>query len=87
MTCDFLEGSVVAAAPTWDHEALRRELLASDHMKARCDRLANSTDLKEGDQVWLHCLSQTIGKSPKVQSSWEGRYIVIFRISGVVYLI
>jgi hypothetical protein len=61
---------VTAAAPDGkDRAVLRREQLASDQMKARYDRLANSAGFQEGDQVWLYRLTRNRGKSPKLQSS------------------
>jgi hypothetical protein len=58
--------------------------VASDRMKARYDRLANSAGFQEGD-VWLYLPTQTRGRSPKLQSAWEGPYKVITRINDVVY--
>jgi hypothetical protein len=37
--------------------------------------------------VWLYRPTSTKGKSPKLQSSWEGPYKVVIRISDVVYRI
>jgi hypothetical protein len=61
--------------------------VASDRMKARYDRQANSAEFQEGDQVWLYRTTRTRGKLPKLQSAWEGPYNVITRINYVVYLI
>jgi hypothetical protein len=58
--------------------------LASDRMKNRYDELANSAGYHEGDRVWLYRQTSTKGKSPKLQSSWEGPYKVITRINDVV---
>jgi hypothetical protein len=70
------------------HHYTRQHLkLASDRMKVRYDRLANSAGFKEGDRVWLYRPTRTRGKSPKLQSSWEGPYKVINRINDVVYRI
>jgi hypothetical protein len=55
-------------------------------MKTRYDKLANSTVYQEGDSVAL-CPTHTKGKSPKLQSSWEGPYKVVNRINDVVYRI
>jgi hypothetical protein len=51
------------------HHYTYLHLMASDWMKAHYDCLANSAGLQEGDQVWLYCLTQTIGKSPNLQQS------------------
>jgi hypothetical protein len=49
--------------------------------------LANSAGYHEGDRVWLYRPTSMNGKSPKVQSSWEGPYKVVTRINDVVYRI
>jgi hypothetical protein len=59
------------------HSYARRHLkLASDRMKTRYDKLANSAGYHEGDRVWLYRPARTKGKSPKLQSSWDGPYKV-----------
>jgi hypothetical protein len=55
------------------HYARRHLRVASDRMKARYDRLANSARFQEGDRVWLYRPTRTRGRSPKLQSVWEGR--------------
>jgi hypothetical protein len=60
--------------------------LVSDGMKTRYDKLANSAGYHEGDRVWLYRPTRTKGKSPKLQSSWDGQYKVVTRIN-VVYRI
>jgi hypothetical protein len=48
-----------------NHHHNRQHLkVASDRMKARCDRLANSPGFQEGDKVWLYRPTRTRGKSP-----------------------
>jgi hypothetical protein len=70
------------------HEYARKHLkLASDRMKTRYDKLANSAGYKEGDRVWLYRPNRTKGKSPMLQPTWEGPYQVIIRINDVVYRI
>jgi hypothetical protein len=73
----------------WQHDihhyARQHLKVTSDSMKACYDCLANSAGFQEGDQVWLNCLTQTRGKSPKLQPSWEGPYKVITQINYVVY--
>jgi len=56
-------------------------------MKARYDQLANSAGFQEGDRVWLYRPIQKRGKSPKLQTCWEGPYTIITRINDVVYWI
>jgi hypothetical protein len=56
-------------------------------MKARYDRLANSSGFQEGDRVWLHSPTQKGGKSPKLQSCWESPCNIITRFNDVIYSI
>jgi hypothetical protein len=56
-------------------------------MQASYNCLANSARYQEGDEVLLYCITQTRGKSPKLQPSWEGTYKVVIQISDVVYRI
>jgi hypothetical protein len=49
-------------------------------VEARQNRLIDST-------VWLYRPTRTSGRSPKLQSSWEGPYKGITRINDVVYRI
>jgi hypothetical protein len=101
LPCDLLFGvppdkerpTTDCAAEIVDHlhdiqQYARRNLkLARDRMKTRYDKLANSAGYQEGDKVWLYRPTCTKGKSPKLQSSWEGPYKVVNRINDVVYRI
>jgi hypothetical protein len=101
LTCDLLFGvHPDKKRPTTDyaadlvdhlhdiHSYVRQHLkLARDRMKTRYDKLTNSTGYQEGDSVWLYRPTRTKGKSPKLQSSWEGPYKVVTRINDVVYRI
>jgi hypothetical protein len=70
------------------HNYARQNLkLASDWIKTRYDKLANSASYQEGNRVWLYRPTSTKGKSPKLQSSWEGPYRIVTRINDVVYRI
>jgi hypothetical protein len=70
------------------HNYARRNLkLASDRMKTRYDKQANSAGYQEGDRVWLYRQTRTKAKSPKLQSSWAGPYKLVTRINDVVYRI
>jgi hypothetical protein len=70
------------------HNYARKHLkLASDRMKTRYDRAANSAGYHEGDNVWLYRPTRKKGKSHKLQSSWEGPYTIVTRINDVVYRI
>jgi hypothetical protein len=61
--------------------------LARDRMKTRYDKLTNPAGYQEGDRVCLYRQTRTKGKSPKLQSPWEGPYTVVTRINDVVYRI
>ena len=61
--------------------------IASDKMKTRFDISSNSVGFQEGDQVWLFNPKRRCGRSPKLQSNWEGPYTVKKRINDVVYRI
>jgi hypothetical protein len=70
------------------HNYARKHLkLASDRMKTHYDRAANCTRYHEGDSVWLCRPTRKKGKSPKLQSPWEGPYTIVTRINDVVYRI
>jgi hypothetical protein len=69
------------------HYVLQHLKVASIRVEAHFEHLAKSKRLQEGDPVWLYCPTHTWGKSPKLQSSWEGPYSVIIRISDIVYRI
>jgi hypothetical protein len=70
------------------HNYARQHLrLASNRMKTRYDKLANCTGYQEGDKVWLYRPTRNKGRSPKLQSSWEGPYKIIKRINDMVYRI
>jgi hypothetical protein len=62
------------------HFARQHLKVASDWMKARYDRLANSAGFQEGDRVWLYRPTGKRGKSRNLQSCLEGPYNVITRI-------
>ncbi|KAJ8961686.1 hypothetical protein NQ318_021285 [Aromia moschata] len=59
----------------------------SDKMKQRLDTTSTETAFKPGDAVWLYAPKRTNGKSPKLQSNWEGPYTIIKKINDLVYRI
>jgi hypothetical protein len=64
------------------HNYVRQHLnLASDRMDPRYDRMTNCGGYKEGDTVWLYRLTRKNGKSPKLQSSFEGPHKIVTRIN------
>ena len=51
-------------------------------MKTRYDNRGNSVGFQEGDQVWLFNPKRRRGRSPKLQSNWEGPYTCLLYTSG-----
>jgi hypothetical protein len=68
------------------HYAHQHRKGASEQRKARYDRLADSAGFHESDQVCFYRSIRTRVKSPKLQLSWEGPYIIT-PINDVVYRI
>ncbi|KAJ8952786.1 hypothetical protein NQ318_008103 [Aromia moschata] len=70
------------------HQFAREKLkIHSDKMKQRLDTTSTETAFKPGDAVWLYAPKRTKGKSPKLQSNWEGPYTIIRKINDLVYRI
>jgi hypothetical protein len=59
----------------YGHQHLK---VASDWLKTQYDKLANFA----GNRVWIYRPTHMKGKSPKLQSSWEGPYKVVTRPYG-----
>jgi hypothetical protein len=51
--------------------------LASDKMKTRYNRLASCAGYHKAEKMLLCRPDSKKGKSPKLQSSWESRYMVV----------
>ncbi|KAJ8911691.1 hypothetical protein NQ315_017143 [Exocentrus adspersus] len=70
------------------HAEVRQKMrIESDRMKTRYDLRANTGGFQVGEKVWLYNPKRTKGKSPKLQKSWEGPYIIATRLNDVVYRI
>ncbi|KAJ8957186.1 hypothetical protein NQ318_007748 [Aromia moschata] len=70
------------------HRFAREKLkIHSDKMKQRLDTTSTETAFKPGDAVWLYAPKRTKGKSPKLQSNWEGPYTIIKKINDLGYRI
>ncbi|KAJ8912198.1 hypothetical protein NQ315_003802 [Exocentrus adspersus] len=61
--------------------------IESDRMETRYDLRANTGGFQVGKRVWLYNPKRTKGKSPKLQKSWEGPYIIVTWLNDVVYRI
>jgi len=44
-------------------------------------------DFREGQSVWLFNPQRKKGKTPKLQSSWEGPYTIVKKLSDVTFRI
>ncbi|KAJ8957102.1 hypothetical protein NQ318_007317 [Aromia moschata] len=70
------------------HRFAREKLkIHSDKMKQRLDTTSTETTFKPGDAVWLYAPKRTKGKSPNLQSNFEGPYTIIKKINDLVYRI
>lgn len=70
------------------HEKVRERLkMKSLRTKAFYDRKARQIHFEAGQKVWLFNPRRVIGKTPKLQSNWEGPYEVVKRLNDVVYCI
>ncbi|KAJ8933461.1 hypothetical protein NQ318_011284 [Aromia moschata] len=68
------------------HRLAREKLkIHNDKMKQRLDTTSTETAFKPGDAVWLYAPKRTKGKSPKLQSNWEGPYTIIKKINNPIY--
>ncbi|KAJ8948306.1 hypothetical protein NQ318_020793 [Aromia moschata] len=70
-----------------DVEECEKLKMHSDKMKQRLDTTSTEIAFKPGDAVWLYAPKRTKGKSPKLQSNWEGPYTIIKKINDLVYRI
>ena len=70
------------------HEMVKDQLrIASDRMKTRDDVRTDDVLFDPGDKVWLYNPTRKKGRSPKLQSDWEGPCVIEKRINDVVYRI
>lgn len=70
------------------HDGVRQQLnLRSQKVKALYDHKARRLLFDAGQKVWLYNPRRIVGKTPKLQSNWEGPYEVIKRLNDVVYCI
>ena len=68
-------------------EARKRMVEQSSRAKARYDCKARRALFQEGQKVWLFNPRREKGKAPKLQSNWEGPYVVVKKLSEVVFCI
>uniref|UniRef100_A0A1B0DGT8 Integrase catalytic domain-containing protein n=1 Tax=Phlebotomus papatasi TaxID=29031 RepID=A0A1B0DGT8_PHLPP len=56
-------------------------------MKIRYDRSARPRGFQVDDKVWVYNPKRRRGRSPKLQSNWEGPYTIVERRNDVVFRI
>jgi len=59
----------------------------SSRIKTWYDQKARQTHFEMGQKVWLHNPRKVRGKTPKLQSSWEGPYYVERKLNDAIYCI
>ena len=66
-----------------------REMLeqAARRQKRNYDKGDSRKSFTGRSFVWLHCESRKKGQCPKLQFKWDGPYLVITKLSDVVYRI
>ena len=69
------------------HKFLHRMYLCIDKMKSWYDTYSRPLSFVPGEQIWLYYLRRTKGKCPKLQSSWEGPYLVKEHLNEPIYKI
>lgn len=67
--------------------ARNRMEIKSSRMKAWYDRKTRDPLLQEGEKVWLFNPRRKLGRAPKLQCDWEGPYLIIKKMSDVVFCI
>jgi hypothetical protein len=78
----------LAAHMSQIHPLVREHvILASDSMKRNYDQKKHLKVYTRGDAVWLHNNIYKKGVSPKLQSHWQGPYLVTHQLSDVTYRI
>lgn len=70
------------------HDFARNRLcIESQRQKRLYDQRANANSFKEGDKVWLYNPQKKKGRSPKLQTPWDGPWEVTKQVTDVVYRI
>ncbi|EFN71499.1 hypothetical protein EAG_05899, partial [Camponotus floridanus] len=61
--------------------------IKSSRMKSWYDRNARQILFQEGEKVWFFNPRRIKGRAPKLQSNWEGPFVVVKKLSDVVFCI
>ncbi|XP_021346189.1 uncharacterized protein LOC110445735 [Mizuhopecten yessoensis] len=70
------------------HDLARQNIKdSSEKQKGHYDYRTNTKSYKTGDAVWLHDPKRRVGISPKLQSNWDGPYLIVNCLSDLVFRI
>jgi hypothetical protein len=70
------------------HEHARENMMeASERQKKQYDHRARQTSYRVKDVVWLSNRTKIRGRTPKLQTRWQGPFVVIRVLSDLVYQI
>ncbi|KAK2577752.1 hypothetical protein KPH14_011855, partial [Odynerus spinipes] len=70
------------------HRFVRRRMkMCSARMKTWYDASSKPVSFEPGQEVWLYNPRRVKGKCPKLQTDWEGPYIVRDRLNELIYRI
>ena len=70
------------------HDAARAYMSSRMQVQKRqYDLNVRPTTYQEGDVVWLHHVQRRKGKSPKLMRPWKGPFVIITKLSEVVFRI
>ena len=70
------------------HQLARENLnIASQRQKRLYDQRSRANSYREGEKVWLYNPQSKKGRSPKLQTPWEGPWEITKQVTDVVYRI
>jgi len=70
------------------HQGVREHLrIKSSKVKEWYDKGVRQISFQEGQKVWFFNPQREKGKAPKLQKNWEGPYLIVKKLSEVVYCI
>lgn len=61
--------------------------IRSSKIKEQYDRRVRQTSFQEGQKVWFFNPQRVRGRAPKLQRNWEGPFVIVKRLSEVVFCI
>ena len=70
------------------HRSARQRLqIKSKNAKSWYDRRTKQVRFEPGQKIWFFNPRREVGKAPKLQSPWEGPWVVVKKLGEVVYCI